>query len=244
MPVAKSYQKYKIVGQPFKDNGKMYVVVMTDKGNHKTVRWYNETEYIKMYPEVKEDLPGFKPQKDVLGFGQGYITIFKGIISDEIEEWFDKNKVCRWAKWWGWYVPSQCAVPQDYPQGVIEIVLKWDEVGQDNGYLKQSNEVVKAVRAKLAEAVKPDATSTRQGKIGERLDIKIEIVGKQEEEDKRYHRFTYTYEMKDGKGNFYKWKTQAKNWSVGTRHHIRGTVKEYGEISGEPATILTRCIEP
>ena len=41
MPVAKSYQKYKIVGQPFKDNGKMYVVVMTDKGSHKTVRWYN-----------------------------------------------------------------------------------------------------------------------------------------------------------------------------------------------------------
>ena len=51
--VAKSYQKMKQLGEPFKDKGKMYVKVITEKGNEKTVRWYSDIEYAKMYPDEK-----------------------------------------------------------------------------------------------------------------------------------------------------------------------------------------------
>lgn len=246
MPVARSYSGFRQVNEPFKKDGKMYVTVVTDKGLQKVVRWYSESEYARMYPEVKKDRskdPYYKPQKIVLGFEKGYITIFKG-VTEENEWWFRKTEACRYAKWWGWYVPSTIAVPVDYPEGVQEVKLTWEPMGNEEDWLKSDEVTKQHVRDTLLGATrKENPTSKPQGNIGHRLDIRVKVIGKQTEENKQYNTKTHFYEFKDEQGNFYKWKTSARDWSVGTEHHIRGTVKEYDEYDGEPATVLTRCIE-
>lgn len=244
--VAKSYSKLKQINEPFKENGKMYVTVVTEKGAQKVVRWYSEAEYAKMYPEVTIDKtkdPYYKSQKEVLGFSKGYITIFKG-VTPENEWWFEQNQYCRWARWWGWYVPSTFAVPCDYPKGVVSVRLTWGPMGGEGDWLKDEATIKKHIcDTFLAVSVKKSGISKPQGKIGDRLDIRIKVIGKQTTENKRFHSTSYLYEMQDEKGNCYKWKTEAKDWTVGTEHHIRGTVKEFDELNGEPCTVLTRCIE-
>ena len=236
--VAKSYQKYKTIGEPFKENGRMYILVELKNKVPKQVRWYSEVEYAKMYPEAvvnKSQDPGYKPQKIVLGFEKGYITIFKG-AKEEHEEWF-RQSICRFAKWWGWYVPSNKEVPKDLPSGVQPVRLGWNGMGTDEDRLDKSTVVTKHVQATLSKF----ATSQRQGNIGDRLILVIHIVQRIESEN--HYGKLFEYIMKDQKGNYYKWVTAAKDWEVGTHHIIRGSIKDFGEFEGEPLTILTRCME-
>ena len=51
MAVAKSYEKMALSGDPFVENGKMYVNVIAPKGLKK-VRWYSDAEYKRMYPNA------------------------------------------------------------------------------------------------------------------------------------------------------------------------------------------------
>ena len=246
--VAKSYQKMKQLGVPYKDKGKAYVRVMTQKGVEKVVRWYTDEEYAKMYPEEKKDRtkdPYYKPQKYTLGFDKGYITIFRGYKEELHEEWF-KQSICRYARWWGWYVISTQEVPLDLPAGVTPVKLFWDPMGNEEEWLKDEITVKNHVRKTLMDSMKPaerEAISTYQGEVGDRLDLVVKIISKDSVENKRFNKVTYTYEMEDETGNYYKWTTQAQNWACGTRHHIRGTVKEFDEVMGEEATVLTRCVE-
>lgn len=247
--VAKSYQNMEIVHEPYQKNGRMYVEVKNSKGIIKQVRWYSASEYAKMYPEDKTDKtkdPYYKPQKYVLGFDKGYITIFRGYKEELHEEWF-KQSICRYARWWGWYVISTQEVPNDLPLGVEPVKLSWDPMGNEQEWLKDEATVKAHVRKTLLDSMRPvernGVESVRQGHIGDRLDINVKIIGKQEVENKRFNKFTYTYEMEDSNGNYYKWVTQVQNWSVGTKHHIRGTVKDFDEVNGEEATLLTRCVE-
>lgn len=96
--VAKSYQSMTILGEPFaKANNKIYIKVKNEKtGTVREVRWYNEKEYARMYPgEVATDSSRFN-QKNILGFQEGYITIFKGDI-EKYEYWFERSiaRFCR-----------------------------------------------------------------------------------------------------------------------------------------------------
>ena len=247
--VAKSYQKMKQLGEPFKDKGKMYVKVITEKGNEKIVRWYTNEEYAKMYPDEKKDRtkdPYYKPQKYVLGFDKGYITIFRGYKEEIHEEWF-RQSICRYARWWGWYVISTEEVPKDLPSGVEPVKLFWDPMGNEEEWLKDEITVKNHVRKTLMDSMRPvernGVESVYQGNVGDRLDINVKIISKDAVENKRFNKITYTYEMEDTNGNYYIWKTQAKDWDCGTKHHIRGTVKEFDEVNGEEATVLTRCVE-
>ena len=240
--VAKSYEKLKQIGEPFKEKGRMYIKVQTEKGAEKVVRWYNEQEYAKMYPKDADEQT--LSQRHVLGFGErGYITIFNG-VNQENEEWFENNPYCRYARWWGWYVPSCYAVPQDYPKEVKELKLNWQLVAGEGERLRSEAEVKEAVRKlKLAVLAQKTGGSKPQGKVGDRLELIVKVIGKQTEENVKYNSKTHLYELQDQKGNFYKWKTSAKDWTVGSKHRIRGTVKEFDEINGEEATVLTRCFE-
>ena len=246
--VAKSYQNMEIVHEPFQKNGRMYVEVKTLKGTIKQVRWYSQIEYAKMYPEDKTDKtknPYYKPQKYVLGFDKGYITIFRG-VKEEHEEWFNQS-ICRFARWWGWYVISTEEVPKDLPEGVEPVRLDWEPMDNGEEWLKDEVTVKNHVRKTLMNSIRPvernGVQSIYQGNIGDRLDINIKIISKDIVKNKRFNNITYTYEMEDTNGNYYIWKTQAKNWDCGTNHHIRGTVKEFDEVNGEEATVVPRCVE-
>jgi hypothetical protein len=50
MPVAKSFQKYTLIGEPYKKNGRQYIVIRYADGHDREVRWYTDAEYAKLYP--------------------------------------------------------------------------------------------------------------------------------------------------------------------------------------------------
>lgn len=237
--VAKSYQGLEVVGDVFTSSGKQYVNVRLKSGKIKSVRHYTEAEYKKLYPDAviaapRSADPYYKPQRDVLGFEKGYITIFKGDAEEE-NEWF-RASTARYAKWWGWYFVSTDEVPSDLPQGVRPVRLDWASVGTENGTLKNDTEVIKAVESILyAESV-----SQYVGSIGERLELYL-TVEKTFKIDGNYPSTLHVFH--DDCGNLYTWLTSAKTWAVGTEHHIRGTVKNHSVYKGEKRTELTRCAE-
>ena len=238
MAVAKSYQNLEIVGDVFVSSGRQYVNVKMKSGALKTVRWYSDAEYRKMYPEAvavdRSADPYYKSQKEVLGFTKGYITIFKGDTYAEID-WF-RASIARYARWWGWYIVSTEEVPADLPAGIEAIRLPWESVGQDSGELKPESLIKEAVEALIYDS----SDSEYQGAMGERLDLYL-TVERTIELDGNYGRSTM-HLMRDDCGNLYVWTTASKSWAVGSEHHIRGTVKDHRTYKGEKQTVLTRCL--
>lgn len=240
MAVAKSYQDLPIIGDVFISSGRQYVNVKLKSGKLKTVRWYSDSEYRKMYPEVKTAVadisdPHYKTQKEVLGFTKGYITIFKGDTYSEID-WF-RASIARYARWWGWYIISTEEIPEDLPAGIEPIRLPWDLVGQEDGNLKPEHLVKEAVESIIYE----ESDSEYQGAIGERLDLYLTVERTIELENNFGHSIMHI--MRDDCGNLFVWTTTSKSWSAGTEHHIKGTVKDHRKYKNECQTVLTRCLE-
>lgn len=239
MPVAKSYQELEIIGDVFVSSGRQYVNVKLKSGKLKTVRWYSDAEYRKMYPEVvavaRSADPFSKSQKEVLGFTKGYITIFKGDTYAEID-WF-RASIARYTRWWGWYIISTEEVPADLPEGITPIQLSWELVGQEDGNLKPEHLVKEAVESIIYD----ESESEYVGSIGERLELFL-TVEKVIELDNNFGRSSM-HIMRDDCGNSYVWTTASKTWSVGSEHHIKGTVKDHRKYRNQCQTILTRCLE-
>ena len=239
MAVAKSYQDLEIVGDVFASSGRQYVNVKLKSGKLKTVRWYSDAEYRKMYPEAvaadRSTDPHYKPQKEVLGFTKGYITIFKGDTYSEIE-WF-RASIARYARFWGWYIISTEEVPADLPEGITPIQLPWGLVGQEDGNLKPEHLIKEAVESILYD----ESESEYVGSIGDRLKLFL-TVERTIDLDGAYGHSTM-HIMRDDCGNLFVWITASKSWSAGTEHHIKGTVKDHRKYKNECQTVLTRCLE-
>lgn len=234
--VAKSFQSFEMLGEPYEKNKKMYVKVKNPKTSTvREVRWYDEKEYAKLYPEEEVEIHSYGPQKHALGFDNGYITIFKGAV-EENEEFF-KFSNARYATFWGWYIVSTEDVPSDLPAGVEPVCIEWAEVGNSDGYLKSDKEVKAAVESKLFAA----SNSKWVGNIGDRLDITVEVIDKIKK-DTQYGT-SNTHIMCDTEGNTLIWITCAKDWDIGATKHIRGTVKDHSTFKNVKTTYLTRCME-
>lgn len=238
--VAKSYQKMVMVDEPFqKTNGKMYQKVLNETtGVVRDVRWYDEDEYYKMYPEDRPASP-FKDQRKLLGFDEGYVTIFKG-YTDKHEDWFSRS-IARYCVYWGWYVVSTDMVPCDLPADIEPVRLDWEKVGHKSGELRDGPEV-EAIINSLLYATHP---STFQGSVGDRLEVAVTVIKNVQQEKffggKSSKNTIHTFE--DACGNHYMWDTGAKNWAEGLQKKIRGTVKEHKIINNVQTTVLTRCME-
>ena len=234
--VAKSYQEMKIVGEPYISSGRSYVQVEDPKpGRVRQVRWYNESEYAKMYPDYEPMPKRTKTQKEILGFAAGPITIFKGDTYAHLE-WFQAS-IARYCKLWGWYIISEDAVPIDLPADITPIALDWSLVGTDEGVLMAEHNVVAAVNSLIYDA----GTSEFMGEVGERLEMSVVITRVYQGENYYGHYTVHTFEDPDG--NQYKWTTNSKSWPEGAVKKIRGTVKEHKVIKNVKTTILTRCAE-
>ena len=233
--VAKSYQKLIQIGEPFVSNGRQYVKVQTNKNTTKTVRWYTEAEYARMYPNdnVAEDQKTTVNQKKILGFEKGYITIFKGNTYDN-KDYFKLSKA-RYCRWWGWYFVSTDELPDDLPEDVEPITLPWELVGKDDNTLKSDSLITEAVESLIYDA----DISEFQGEIGDRLNITVTVT-KTISLDSYFGRSTM-HIMRDEQGNCYVWTTSAKSWTEKSKHTIAGTVKDHRTYKGVKQTILTRC---
>lgn len=238
MPVAKSFQSLEIVEDIYTVSGRQYVKVRTKTGAIRQVRWYSDREYARLYPNeivIKKDDPYYRPQKEVLGFDKGYITIFKGDTYPH-KDYFIHSEA-RYTRWWGWYFASTLELPADLPEDIEPLKLSWDLVGKDDEKLKPENEVLAAVESVLYGA----DSSEYQGNIGDKITTTITIEKNIPLEG--YYGISYMHIMRDDANNCFVWITTARNWEVGSRHTITGTIKELKQYKGIKQTILTRCRE-
>ena len=148
--VAKSYQAYEILTEPYIKNGRKYVDI-NYKNKTKTVRWYSDAEYAKLYPAATAPVAPTVDLRNILGFQKGYIAIFKGHV-EEYEEYFNTSPM-RYHKLWGWYLVSTDELPQDIPSDIFPQILSWESIGNTDGSLKPEAEVRKAVDSILYDSV-------------------------------------------------------------------------------------------
>jgi hypothetical protein len=240
--VAKSYQDWKRECEPFEANGKMYITVRNPKGTTKNVRAYTEKEYRKMYPaeapSMTEPRASGPVVKNILGFQDGYIWIFKGDL-EYAEYWFEKTKEARFHVIIGWYIASTDAVPFDIPCCIESVKLPWEKVGNTDGTLLPKDIVAAAVN----EIRYGGHPSTHQGHIGDRLDLTLYVTRILNLGDTQYGT-KYMYIFEDKEENVYTWTTGVnKTWLVGNAVHVRGSVKSHEVYQGVQQTNLTRVNE-
>ena len=227
--VAKSYQKFEVITEPYEVRGKMYVKVAA-AGSEKQVRWYSEYEYRKMYPgEVKKEKP--KTQREALGFDkEGFITIFKG-DTYPLKDWF-KEHGAKYTKFWGW---SFAGLAPEVPAGVDPIRLEWQVVGNEDGSLKVDSEV----KAAIEELIYDESPSEYVGEIGDKIEVDLYV--KQAFQFNGYYGTSTMHIMEDEDGNVFVWTTASKTLSTETWYHVKGTIKDHKTYRHTKQTILTRC---
>lgn len=234
--VAKSYENLPQITDVYTVNGKQYVKVMMKSGVPKQVRAYTESEYRKYNPEVKVIKPA-KSRRDILGFGEkGYIWIFKGATPGatyESLDWF-RASPCRYTRVWGWYLPSDEAMPAPLPVNIEPIKLEWIDVSL-NDQLISENEIKQVVDKLIYEP----GTSKHIGNIGDRIDfdgtLSRAII------NQNAFGISYYYIFEGDDGNTYTWNTSSRTLEEGQRYHVRGTLKEHTTYRAVAQNVLTRC---
>lgn len=245
--VAKSYQEWEKLTDVYESNGRMYVKVQNPKGTAKEVRAYSETEYRRLYKEAPCGLavqPAVVAKtsgpvvKNILGFQEGYIYIFKGDL-ERAEYWFSKTPECRFHVIFGWYVASTDTIPFDIPSCIEPVKLPWEKVGNADGTLLPKGIIEAAVNDLRYETV----PSQFQGAIGERLTLELYYLSNKITSNGQYGP-QYEYRFQDKDANLFTWNTGvAKTWEVGDVIKCKAGVKSHDTVHGHRITNLTRLIE-
>ena len=235
--VAKTYQSLEIQGEPFEENKRMYVNVITTKGLKK-VRWYSETEYRRMYPDavIEDNSPMNFNARQAFGFGEkGYITIYKG---QNVKEWAENDRTNIWYNLtFGYYTPSKFPTPEVL-NGIEPIQLKWEQVQDYEDRMKPHEEVAKLVN-NIIGVQSNESNSTFQGKENDWIEKEVSIRENIARED--HFGEKHTHYMRDAEGNTYIWETGTKNFEVGMAVKLRMKVKAHKEVKGEKCTVVWYC---
>lgn len=236
MPVAKTYQSMEIQGEPYQENKRWYVNVLSTKGIKK-VRWYSDAEYARMYPEEKKDLMDFNA-RHAFGFDEkGYITIYKG-DPKVVEEWAENDRTNIWYNLiFGYYTPSKFPTPKVL-NGIEPIQLKWEQVQNYEDRMKPHEEVAKLVSS-LISVQSCASNSTYQGQENTWLEKEVVIKENLKRED--HFGEKHTHFMRDAEGNLYLWETGAKNLEIGMAVKLKMKVKAHKEVNGEKCTVVWYC---
>lgn len=237
MAVAKTYAKMEISGEPFKENGRMYINVIAPKGLKK-VRWYSDAEYKRLYPEEStEDITNEFNARIAFGFGtEGYITLYKG---KNVEEWAENDRTNIWYNLtFGYYTPGRLDTPH-LIDGIEPIKLKWDEVVSKGNIMKSHDEVRQYVNKLLI--LDTNGTSEYQGAENEWLQKTVNVTKKSSKESHVGTKHTYTLE--DSEGNLYVWETGARDYPTNASVSLKMKVKEHKEIGNTKVTVVWYCKE-
>ena len=244
MPTARSYDNYEIQGDPFEENGRMYVNVLTPKGI-KQVRWYTEAERAaqdrKAGIEVKKnDLMDFNA-RHAFGFGElGFITIYKTVSAELLENFVESNhESFRYNLTFQYYTPSRLPIPT-LPDGIIPIQLKWEDVQDYDTRMRSHEEITRLVNRLLGLGT-TTTYSTYQGEEGEWLEKEVTI--RENITHENHFGEKHTHFMCDAEGNTYIWETGTKNFEANLVVKLKMKVKAHKEINGEQCTIVWYCKE-
>ena len=201
-------------------------------GSIKQVRSYSEAEYRKYNPKVEIIKPA-KSRRDILGFGEkGFIWIFKGETYENLD--FFHSSPCRYARTWGWYLPSDIEMPSPLPTNIEPLKLEWNEVSFEDQLISE-DQIKEIVDKKLYDA----GTSRYVGKVGDRLEM--DVTCKKASVSQSIYGISYFYVFEDKEGNVYTWGTSARSLDEGVKYHLKGTVKEHTTYRNVCQTALTRC---
>lgn len=232
--VAKSYQKIGWTGEPFKENGRWYVLL----NNGKKARWYSSEEYHKLYPNdpiPEEEAMGEYNFRKGLGFGdRGYVYIFRGDTFPHKDELHAAG--ARYHSLWGWYIIEGIDVP--VIEGIEPIPLYYNDISISDTRLKPET----AIQEHADSLIYPLTDTEYAGEVGDRITTEIEVI-KSVPLDNQYGGITTIHTMKDWDGHLFLWTTSSKHWEVGEFKNIKGTIKEHKIYHGDRITVLTRCVE-
>ena len=147
--VAPSYQKHKVIGEPYAKGTKMYIKLQhPNTGNVREARWYTELEYAKAYGDKEEiDYSGSDKMKEIRGFATGPILVIRNIKPAD-EEWL-KASVARFAVGIGWYIISTAKFPEDAPAHFKYLLLGWNEAKLDERHMKDPADLAKIISEKM-----------------------------------------------------------------------------------------------
>lgn len=242
--VAKTYQEWERETDVYEVNKKNYIKVRSPSGAVRQVRAYTDAEYRKMYNCAPPSDPAGEATetqsnlKDILGFTDGYIWIFKGDL-DGAEYWFESTKECRYHVFFGWYIVSSDNVPFNIPSCITAVKLPWEKVGKSDGTLLPKAAITDAINALIFG----EYPSEYQGSIGERLALSLTLTQIIELGETSYGT-ARIFCFEDADKNQYSWTTGVtKPWEIGDRIEAKATVKEHSTIKGAKKTILTRLME-
>lgn len=243
MAVARSYEKYKIEGEPFKESGRWYVNVITPKGLKK-VRWYSDAERAAQDKKAGaksdvNDIMDFNA-RHAFGFDEaGYITIFKG-DEEVIRDW--AQSVWPPRAWYnltfGFHTPSKMEVT-DLPDSIEPIRLTWEEVQDHDDRMKPHDVVHKYVMSLLKDNY--GAESVFQGEVDTWIERDLAVFSKNTSTN--HYGEKHTYVLIDANQNFYQWATNTKNYEVGTFVKLKMKVKSHSVIDEVNTTVVWYCKE-
>ena len=173
-----------------------------------------------------------KTQKEVLGFGDGFVTIFKG-ETYPLKDWF-KEHGAKYTKMWGWSFGTHAALPDELPPGVTPLRLDWETVGNEDGSLKPDS----VIQAAIDDMVYDESPSEYQGEIGDK--IEMELCVKKTVQFDGYYGTSTMHIMEDEDENVYVWTTATKTLPEGW-YKVKGTIKDHKTYKHVKQTVLTRC---
>ena len=240
MPVARTYEKYEQLDEPFVESGKMYVHVKGPHGSKK-VRWYTDAERARMdkaagvTPKPK-DIMNFNA-KHAFGFDElGYITIYKGDV-DEIEKWADSHHECvRRNLTFGIYTPSRLTI-KDLPATITPVRLKWDDISDGDTRMKPHDDVAQIVN-KMTIDVKV-SKSIFQGNKDNWIERVVTIKSNKVVASRFGEQHVHT--MLDADENVYIWETSTRDIPVGSTVRMKMKVKDHKTLKGVQTTIVYYC---
>ena len=232
MPVAKSYQKYKITTEPFYESGRPYVMIKTDAGERK-VRWYSDEQYRKMYGEMPKPPVSLK---ETMGFGSGTVAIFKGDTYKNLD-WFKSHRqAAKYHPLIGWSfsieaLPEQSEIPAD----LQPIPLNWSDIATGDNTLKSEDEI----KALINSFIYDEGTSQYVGTVGDRAIFYLTV--KKVLNFENYYGYSSMHIMEDADGNEFVWTTSARTLEEGVTYKVRGTIKQHKIYKNNKQTVLSRC---
>lgn len=245
MSVAKSYEKYELIDDPYMKDNRAYVHISYPCCKKKTcakcqgdgfyakeVRWYGEVA------KSNKDPYGFNAKRGFLFEKTGFITIFRG-DNDEIGNYFRDNLPPHYARFntlFGWFTGGEVLVPTNLPEYISTVQLKWEEIST-NDIINDYDDI----RAYVGEKLHGKVKSKFVGNVGDKVDLHLFVLSAKT--TKGFYGEDTLHIFEDADSNRYAWKTAARKLTVNEIYHLKGTIKEHIKIDGAETTVLTRCRE-
>lgn len=238
MSVAKSYEKYPIVGDPYEHDKRQYVKIKYPCCRKSSCsKCGGEGFYLK---EVRwhDDPIVFDARKGFGFYDAGYITLIDG-PEETLDHYFKevKPRQARYNLLFNWYIPSSLALPE-LPNGCSYKQLNWKQISENNN-IYDYDKVRRIVKCYLTG--EQPIESCFVGNVGDKLAQDYVVI--KDSVDKGYYGDSHTFILEDVDGNRYAWKTSARKLDVGEIYYLKGTIKEHLKIEGIEHTVLTRCRE-